>query len=309
MSLSLREQQGVTRLARALYDFLPGSRNQWADQTLTFPGAAAASGVAGIYPGGSKEPAIAQLLSVTLDRHRQRFCPLMVEIVRRALTYRSGTGGRDPLTREEVVEVNDILAGIGYKIPELWETTFLDSLPRRVPASAPPASTAVKAEADFEQLRDRFFHLRALAPQARGYAFERFLADAFDMFGLRGRRAFKLLGEQIDGSFEMDGEVYLLEARWQDSWSDNRQLQAFRGSVQSKAMWTRGLFVSYGGFSPDGLAAFGRGAATNLIGMCGLDLHSVLENEVPLDVVLRKKVRTAAETGAFYVPFGQLGLL
>ena len=38
-------------------------------------------------------------------------------------------------------------------------------------------------------------------PQARGYAFEKFLKDAFDTFGMSARTSFRLEGEQIDGSF------------------------------------------------------------------------------------------------------------
>lgn len=59
--------------------------------------------------------------------------------------------------------------------------------------------------------------------------------------------------------------------------------------------WTRGLFVSNGGFSEDGLIAFGRGK--RLICMDGLDIHDMLHRDLALDHVLGCKVRRAAETG------------
>ena len=40
----------------------------------------------------------------------------------------------------------------------------------------------------------------------RGYAFEAFLNRLFDEFGLSPRKALKIVGEQIDGSLELDGE-------------------------------------------------------------------------------------------------------
>ncbi|MEO7221199.1 MAG: hypothetical protein ABIY37_01880 [Devosia sp.] len=58
------------------------------------------------------------------------------------------------------------------------------------------------------------------AVQARGYAFERFLKKWFDAWGLDERASFKLIGEQIDGSFEHRGSVYLIEAKWTNAKTD-----------------------------------------------------------------------------------------
>jgi hypothetical protein len=48
-------------------------------------------------------------------------------------------------------------------------------------------------------------------------------------------------------------------------------------------------------FSPDGLKAFGR--SKKIICMDGFDLSEALTRELPLNVVLERKVRYAAETG------------
>lgn len=72
-------------------------------------------------------------------------------------------------------------------------------------------------------------------------------------------------------------------------------LHAFHGKIEQKAAWTRGLFVSNSGFTPDGLAAFGKGK--RVICMDGLDLYETLDRELPLNHVLERKVRRAAETG------------
>jgi hypothetical protein len=65
--------------------------------------------------------------------------------------------------------------------------------------------------------------------------------------------------------------------------------------IGEKADWSRGLFVSYSGFSPDGLTAFGR--SKKIICIDGFDLSEALTRELPLNVVLERKVRHAAETG------------
>ncbi|MFB0690295.1 hypothetical protein ACA106_07250 [Agrobacterium pusense] len=52
------------------------------------------------------------------------------------------------------------------------------------------------------------------APQQRGYAFERFLKCWFDLWGLVAHASFRTVSEQIDGSFQHEGNTYLGEAKW-----------------------------------------------------------------------------------------------
>jgi Restriction endonuclease len=144
-------------------------------------------------------------------------------------------------------------------------------------------------------LRDEVVALSKLDPQPRGYAFEVFLRSLFDTYGLKARDAFRNRGEQIDGSFILAGETYLLEAKWQNASTGAAELRAFHGKVEEKAAWTRGLFISHSGFTDDGLFAFGRGK--RIICMDGLDLYYLLQRGLALDQVLDRKVRAAAETG------------
>ena len=65
-------------------------------------------------------------------------------------------------------------------------------------------------------LAARLIEVSSMDPQPRGYAFEQFLKDVFDAYGLSARASFRLLGEQIDGSFVLDNQTYLLEARWRN---------------------------------------------------------------------------------------------
>jgi Restriction endonuclease len=151
----------------------------------------------------------------------------------------------------------------------------------------------------FSELHLELMDLANLASVPRGYAFEKYLKRLFDAFGLEARAPFKLIGEQIDGSFALSGETYLLEARWQNEVSAVADLHAFHGKCEQKATWARGLFVSYSGFSEQGLQAFGRGK--RIICLDGLDLSEALKRELPLNTVLERKVRHAAETGVTFV--------
>ncbi len=160
----------------------------------------------------------------------------------------------------------------------------------KVHSAAPAFERAV-----FEQLRAELHTLSTLEPQPRGYAFETFLIKLFNTFGLEARDPFRLRGEQIDGSFVLGNEIYLLEGKWQNVPSGIDHLHTFHGKIEQKAAWTRGLLISNSGFTEDGLHAFGRGK--RVICMDGLDLSDALMRELPLGHVLERKVRRAGETG------------
>jgi hypothetical protein len=150
-----------------------------------------------------------------------------------------------------------------------------------------------------KELLNTLMELAAMEPQPRGYAFESFLKRLFDVSGMSGRASFRLIGEQIDGSFELDGETYLLEAKWTNLPVNAADLRSFNAKVQDKASWSRGLFVSNSGFSEEGLQAFGRGKS--VVCMDGLDLSEMLMRKIGFKSVLSKKVRRAAETGKPFV--------
>lgn len=181
--------------------------------------------------------------------------------------------------------------------------SLIERLGGRRPAEKkrPPTSQAT-TEIDpslSNELKSNLIEVSHLEPQARGYAFEKFLKDLFDVNGLEARASFRLIGEQIDGSFELSAETYLLEAKWTSLQTAATDLRSFNGKVEEKAAWSRGLFVSNSGFTPDGLTAFGRGK--RVVCMDGLDLYEMLDKNLSFADVMAKKVRRAAESGNPFV--------
>ncbi|KSV81427.1 hypothetical protein N181_28100, partial [Sinorhizobium fredii USDA 205] len=106
------------------------------------------------------------------------------------------------------------------------------------------------------------------------------------------------------GSFLLGEETYLLEAKWHSQPTGVADLHVFHGKLDQKAAWARGLFVSYNGFTTEGLAAFGSGK--RLICMDGRDIYDALDRQIPLKAVLERKVRRAAETGRPFIPSREL---
>jgi hypothetical protein len=299
--LSLTESQSVENLADVLYDFLPGSGNS----KTAFPLAAQQANVGEFWQPGSKRPGIVALLTQTLMHKRHCITPLMLSIVRQAMTWRRGKG--DPLKRAEIDAVNAALIELRIKIPELHDPKFLDSFGPAAAARQDPPLHKIPASQS-TALMEKLMQLTAMAPQPRGFAFETFLADLFSAYNLAPRASFRLVGEQIDGSFLLNADTYLVEAKWHDPQIGLADLLTFSGKVDGKATWSRGLFVSISGFTQDGLQAFGRGRRTNLICMDGLDLYEILFNGHSLTRVLEAKARRAAETNATHVPLRELGI-
>jgi restriction endonuclease Mrr len=115
---------------------------------------------------------------------------------------------------------------------------------------------------------------------------------------------FRLVGEQIDGSFQLGNETYLVETKWVRDPIGAADLHTFHGKLDQKAAWARGVFISYGGFTQDGLHAFGRGR--KMICMSGEDIYKALGERISIADVIERKLRAAAETGAAFVPLDEL---
>lgn len=292
MPLTPVQGLALDELAQHLYDYLPGKPHPYGNRELSFPAVAAELGLERYWPGGSKQAAIRQLLEGAFQSGTGKFSPLIVRIVQRGITRRKRS---DPVTRDDIETINALLIRVGFKIPELHDAAFLDALPRRTrQADAGP-------HADASMLLTEFEAVRARPASKRGFAFERFLSSLFDVWGLAPRGSFRLTGEQIDGSFQVRGEIYLLEAKWQDPLVGNGPLLEFSAKVGGKAQWARGLFVSYSGFTRDGLEAFCRGRQTNIVCMDGFDLYGILSGKLDLVVVIDRKVRRAAETNQAFI--------
>ncbi len=311
----MTEIQAVSELAKHLFDYLPGS-SAWKG-TYTFAHAARESGVGQYWQGGSKLPSLTKLLELTLEHKRSSFCPLVVRIVRNGISYR--TKKDTPLTRTDIDTLNRLISKVGFKIPELWDLAFLDSLPASAPRAenqTPQTNASIDSAASVERrrvgerlgaLKTRFFALSQQPDRnVAGLELETLLNELFDLHDLEPNEAFRVTGEQIDGSFLLDSEVYLLEAKWERPHVNEADLLVFRGKVEGKSSFTRGLFISVNGFSQPAISAITKGKQSTFTMMDGADLFRVLDGNIRLDDLLRRKVRYLAERGEPFVSVSEI---
>jgi len=306
MALKFEEIQAINGLSDILYDFLPGTPHPFADQRISFPGCANKVGLGDFWKGGSKKTAITLLLTETLSNARDRFCPLIEDIVQTALIYRNGK--RKPLRRKEIEDLNKKIEIIGFKIPELWKKVFLNSLEgeETEPKSSEKKERNETALKSIKELKQEILELSKFEAHKRGFGFEKFLNKLFSAYGLEPRKSFRITGEQIDGSFQLKGNTYLVEAKWQNEKVGENDLLTFKGKIDGKSAWSRGLFISFNGFSEKGLEAFVKGKPTNMIGMDGQDIYFILEGKLNLGEAIELKARRAAETNDFFVSVYEL---
>jgi hypothetical protein len=217
--------------------------------------------------------------------------PVIVKALNALWEYREAAMERDG-KKESITDVHRKMATLVQSIGGTWNHQISTEAPAHVDPFPKVSPETVAA------LALRFMALLNVEPQKRGYDFETFLKDLFNAYGMEAREPFRIRGEQIDGSFQLDGATYLLEAKWQNPPTGAADLRAFHGKVEEKAAWSRGLFISYSGFSEDGIIAFGRGK--QMICMDGRDIHEALSQSIPLDKVIIEKARQAASQGQIF---------
>jgi hypothetical protein len=317
MALTLRESRAITEISEVLYEFLPGSGNPKWKGHISFKSVAEKVGVGDFWQPGSKTPMIAALLEKTLNFHRELFEPLILEIVRSGFSYRKKRG--NPVTPNEIDTLNGLLLEVGFKFPDLWDTGFKDSLRANGGKRAKEhieqeliheklrSTTITERSQELESLKSEYFALRDAdnRPKA-GMALEKILNRLFALHDLSPRDPFRVIGEQIDGSFELDHEVYLLEAKWCQDPTPAKDLYAFREEIEGKSKYTRGVFISINGISREASIAITKGKQPNFFVVDGYDITMLLEDNMDLKEFLRRRQRLLAEEGKVVVIFTEL---
>lgn len=154
----------------------------------------------------------------------------------------------------------------------------------------------------YARLRELSGSAPALQKRQRGFDFERVLKRLLDADGLEPRASYKSKGEQIDGSFYLDGTFILLEAKWHAEPIPASTLYQFKGKVDGKLVGTLGVFISMSGYSEDAVDALTAGKSLNLILFNKEDIDAAIAGNQGFKTILKVKLRKAAEEGLVYYP-------
>ena len=80
----------------------------------------------------------------------------------------------------------------------------------------------------------------------------------------------------------------------------------FRGKIEGKSTFTRGLFVSVTGYTREAQTAVVRGKAPSFAMIDGSHIDRVLNGDWDLPALLRRLIRRLSEEGNPYVPISAL---
>jgi hypothetical protein len=297
-----------------MQELLPGSGNRAWRNHITFASVATHVGVGEFWPGGSKRPALQTLLQLTLEQRRDRFETLIVEIVRAGINYRGKR--RKALSVLELDLINGFLLELGFRITDLCDPGLRDSLAQSDAAHATAAierattdkslrDSAIRPE--LESLKQELEKLAAWTNRAAaGRQLEQLLVRLFNAFGLKGRSSFRVVGEEVDGSFELDHSVYLVEAKWKRQPVSHSELLIFHSKIGGKSRFTRGVFIALNDVSGEARKGIRQGKQPAFFVMNGYDLMMIVSGAMDLLEYLRLRRRLLDEQGLVFVPFAKL---
>ena len=192
------------------------------------------------------------------------------------------------IKQEEKKDFNKAL-DIAYKL--------LDKTPKKK-TNTTISKKNIQKSFDFGKAKKQFeIVLNIKKPQKRGFAFEKMLFEFFKDNDLNPRASFKIIGEQIDGSFEFENEIYLLEAKWTYEKTTKADLVVFNEKLSSKSDYTRGIFISYSGFSDSAIQTFNDGRTVRIVLITVQELVIAIERKINFKDVLKYKIRALAEEG------------
>ena len=149
-----------------------------------------------------------------------------------------------------------------------------------------------------EEFKSQYYELTKMSDsKKKGFAFEIFLNNLFLAFDISSKGSFRNAGEQIDGDFTLDGNEFILEAKWQKDPVSKSEINAFAGKIEDKLKNTLGLFVSINGFSVLNTSA----SVFRAVILCdSIDIINVLDGRIALDELIKRKKQEASRTGNVY---------
>lgn len=163
----------------------------------------------------------------------------------------------------------------------------------------------------FQEIKDFYLELRAMPDnsrarkkQRRGYKFQDLISALLNHEDLEPRVSYRStrLGEEIDGSFFLDGTVFLVEAKWHARPLPASTLYQFKGKIDGKLVGTLGVFISMSGYSSAAADALTFGKSINLLLFDRQEMDSIFAGDIGFRALLKQKLRDAAEAGIIYTP-------
>ncbi|PNC53852.1 restriction endonuclease [Akkermansia muciniphila] len=142
-----------------------------------------------------------------------------------------------------------------------------------------------------------------LGTQEGGYEFEKWLYNLFILFDLDTRKSYKeSSGRQIDMAFSLDGQNYIVEAKFTKRQTSVSDVDIFNGKLKKLADGTRGFIISISGFEKTALISASSDRSWILMMDYTHIFSLILNDRISLPDVLKRIIRNASQVGNSYLP-------
>jgi Restriction endonuclease len=264
---------------------------------LTWTDVVEDNGLAGAW---APDPANLQqsVRALLLGAYQRQGTLAAAKIIDSAARLASLRHGRWDTDQERLIERLSQMADLAAHVSLLGGEDFAEKRPVCV-----PSSELWILPSDFEPLRRMFERLRSMENrQAAGLLLERLLWRLLYLYRLQPGEAFRVEGQQIDGSFKLDGSLYLLEAKWTTDKLGGEAINWFDKKVRSKSRYTRGLLVSVNGYTEPALKEYRTNSQPAALLIDGAHLEHVLHGKERLPEMLTRLSDHFDRTGEPYLP-------
>ena len=155
-------------------------------------------------------------------------------------------------------------------------------------------------EIDYDSLNKSLLALENIPnPQARGYAFEKYLNSLFKAFGLEPHASYRTEFDQIDGSFFLLGNTILIEAKYRTNAIPKDDLILFTQKIISKSHFSKGVFITYSRVDEKAIEYF-TDRSSRIVVLTVEELFIMCQNKITLLKVLQGKFRALDERGMIF---------
>ena len=164
----------------------------------------------------------------------------------------------------------------------------------------PISEVKKESPVDYDNLNRLLLEIEKISsPQAKGYAFEKYLNILFKAFDLDPHASYRTEYDQIDGSFVLDGNTILIEAKYRANAIPKDDLILFSQKIESKSHFPKGLFITYSPVDAKAIEYFTDRSA-RIVVFNIQELFLMCQNRYPLPKVLQAKFRTLDERGVVF---------
>ncbi len=141
-----------------------------------------------------------------------------------------------------------------------------------------------------------------ITEQVRGTLFNGFVADLLNAWGIDARASTATPAGEIDVMFNLDGQRYIAEAKWERSKTDLTPLSKLGTRLRQRMRGTNGVFISMAGYTTDALTALPEAGDRSILLLDRSHVEAMVSGLVAPDELVELALDHAAYRGEAYVP-------